>query len=152
MKAGGDGIIGFRRGHQLWPALAFAWAASLAMTAPAEAQLFGDHPPPVPPAAVPDPGAAVSLAPPSGAASVPLPAPAMPGALAPPPSAAIPPVIALPPGAPAPGQGVLALAARYGKELPVINAGLVWRIFSDRPDDTGTFKLVREERGARSEE
>jgi hypothetical protein len=49
---------------------------------------------------------------------------------------------------PPPGQGVLSLAARYGKELPVINAGLVWRIFSDRPDDTGTFKLVREERGA----
>jgi hypothetical protein len=24
----------------------------------------------------------------------------------------------------------------------------VWRIFSDRPDETGTFKLIREERGA----
>jgi hypothetical protein len=149
MKAGGDGIIGFRRGHQLWPALAFAWAASLAIIAPAEAQLFGDRPPPVPPAAVPDPGAAVSLAPPSGPASVPPPAPGLPGALAPAaPAAAIPPMVALPPGAPPPGQAVLALAARYGKELPVINAGLVWRIFSDRPDDTGTFKLVREERGA----
>src|SRR5882757_11375937 len=119
MKAGGDGIIGFRRGHQLWPALAFAWAASLAI-APAEAQLFGDRPPPVPPAAVPDPGAAVSLAPPSGPASVPPPAPGLPGALAPAPAAAIPPVVALPPGAPPPGQAVLAFAARYGKELPVI--------------------------------
>jgi hypothetical protein len=30
----------------------------------------------------------------------------------------------------------------------VINGGLVWRVFADKPDDTGTFKLVREERGA----
>ena len=45
-------------------------------------------------------------------------------------------------------QAVLALTARYGKDLPVINSGLVWRIFSDRPDDTGTFKLIREEHGA----
>ena len=48
----------------------------------------------------------------------------------------------------APGQAVLALSARYGKDLPPINAGLVWRIFSDRPDDTGTFKMIREDRNA----
>jgi hypothetical protein len=145
MRAGGDGIIGFRRGHQLWPALVVAWAVSLVMTDPASAQLFGDHPPPVPPATVPDPGAAVSLAPPSGPASIPPAAPGLPPPLAQPSVVAVPPVVA-PPAAPA--QAVLSLAARYGKELPVINAGLVWRIFSDRPDDTGTFKLVREERGA----
>jgi hypothetical protein len=149
MKAVGDGIIRFRRGHQLWPTLAaVVWAVSLAMPAPASAQLFGDRPPPIPPAAVPDPGAAVNLAPPSGPASVPPAAPGLPAALPQPSIAAVPPVAAPLPGGPAPGQAVLALAARYGKELPVINAGLVWRIFSDRPDDTGTFKLVREERGA----
>jgi len=148
MKAVGDGIVRFRRGHQLWPALVAAWAVSLAMPAPARAQLFGDHPPPVPPASVPDPGAAVNLAPPSGPASVPPAAPGLPAALPQPSIAAVPPVVAPQPGGPAPGQAVLALAARYGKELPVINAGLVWRIFSDRPDDAGTFKLVREERGA----
>jgi hypothetical protein len=43
---------------------------------------------------------------------------------------------------------VLSLTARYGKDLPVINNGLVWRIFTDRPDENGTFKLIREERGA----
>ena len=43
---------------------------------------------------------------------------------------------------------MLALTARYGKDLPVINGGLVWRVFSDRPDETGAFKLIREERGA----
>ena len=46
------------------------------------------------------------------------------------------------------GQAVLSLTARYGKDLPVINSGLVWRVFSDRPDETGTFKLIREERSA----
>jgi len=48
----------------------------------------------------------------------------------------------------APGQAVLSLTARYGKDLPVINNGLVWRVFSDRPDENGTFKLIREDRGA----
>ena len=43
---------------------------------------------------------------------------------------------------------MLSLTARYGKDLPVINGGLVWRVFADKPDDTGTFKLIREERGA----
>ena len=52
------------------------------------------------------------------------------------------------PGTPASNQAVLALTARYGKDLPVINSGLVWRVFADKPDDTGTFKLIREERGA----
>jgi hypothetical protein len=41
---------------------------------------------------------------------------------------------------------VLALSARYGKDMPPVNGGLVWRIFADRPDDTGTFKMIREDR------
>jgi hypothetical protein len=48
----------------------------------------------------------------------------------------------------APGQAVLSLSARYGKELPVINGGLVWRVFAGRPDETGAFKMIREDRGA----
>jgi hypothetical protein len=58
------------------------------------------------------------------------------------------PPVAPPPIASTPGQAVLSLTARYGKDLPVINGGLVWRVFTDRPDESGTFKLVREERGA----
>jgi hypothetical protein len=107
--------------------------------------MFSDRPPPVPPAAVPEQpsGPAMNLAPPSGPASMPnLPAP-----LTQPSVAAVPPVVA-PQGAAVPGQGVLALTARYGKDLPVINNGLVWRVFTDRPDETGTFKLIREDRGA----
>jgi hypothetical protein len=146
MNSGGDGIFRWRRVERLWPVLALA--VLLAVLAPrARAQLFSDHPPPVPPASVPDPGAAVSLAPPSG-----------PGAGVPPPAAgpaSLPPVLtqpsigsvplAAPPGG-APGQAVLALSARYGKDMPAVNGGLVWRIFADRPDETGTFKMIREDR------
>jgi hypothetical protein len=142
MTTGGDGIIGFRRGRGLRSALVLAGLVALVIAVPARAQMFSDHPPPVPPAAVPDPGAAVSLAPPSGPASVPnLPSPLT----QPPVSAAVPPIISAPPGAAAPGQAVLSLAARYGKDLPAINGGLVWRIFPDRPDESGTFKMIRED-------
>jgi hypothetical protein len=149
MKSGSDGIFRWRRGNRVWPAFALAvvlaglWLAFFAV--PANAQLFSDRPPPVPPASVPDAGGAVSLAPPSGPGAGPLPPPATP----PPglPSVLTQPSIApLPP--PAPAQGVLSLSARYGKDLPNVNAGLVWRIFSDRPDDTGTFKMIREDRSA----
>ena len=64
--------------------------------------------------------------------------------------ATVPPVVP-PPGASTAGQAVLSLTARYGKDLPVINNGLVWRVFADRPDETGTFKLIREDRGATPE-
>jgi hypothetical protein len=141
---------GLARGGWLLPVLVLAALSGPLALTPAAAQLFGDRPPPVPPASVPDPGAAVSLAPPSG-----------PGAGAPPPLqtvpppsvAVIPPVVAPsaapPPAAapPAPIQGVLSLSARYGKDMPGINGGLVWRVFADRPDETGTFRMLREDRG-----
>jgi hypothetical protein len=127
-------------------AAAFALAATLVclLSAPASAQMFTDRPPPIPPASVPDPGGgAMSLAPSSGPASTPsLPAPLTQ------PSIAAPAPVALPPGASAAGQAVLSLTARYGKDMPAISSGLVWRVFSDRPDDTGTFKLIREDHGA----
>jgi hypothetical protein len=111
--------------------------------------MFSDRPPPVPPAAVPEPsGPAMNLAPPGGPASIPsLPPPLAQPSLTQPSIAAVPPVVA-PQGAAAPNQAVLSLTARYGKDLPVIGNGLVWRVFADRPDETGTFKLVREDRGA----
>jgi hypothetical protein len=143
MTIGGQAIGGFWRGVR--PRLALALAAMLvsAIASSVSAQMFSDRPPPVPPASVPEApaGPAMNLAPPSGPASVPnLPAP-----LTQPSIAGVPPAVP-PPGAAAPNQGVLALTARFGKELPVINNGLVWRIFSDRPDETGNFKLIREDR------
>jgi hypothetical protein len=141
-----------RRGGQLLSMLALAVLLGPLPVVPANAQLFGDRPPPVPPASVPDPGAAFSLAPPSGPGAG---APPPPLTQAPPPPAVatIPPAanpgIAPPPAiSAAPSQGVLALSARYGKDLPGVNGGLVWRVFADRPDETGTFKMLREDRNA----
>src|SRR5260370_151541 len=69
-----SGRIGFDRsvaGGRLMPALALAAMLIAAMAGPAGAQMFTDQPPPVPPATVPDPGGAISLAPPSGPGSGP---------------------------------------------------------------------------------
>src|SRR5438445_7242896 len=143
MTLGGTGINGSGRGGRLLPALVLAGVLVAAIAAPATAQMFSDRPPPVPPASVPELSApAMNLAPPSGPASI----PSLPAPLTQPSIAAVPPV-APPPGAPTTGQAVLSLTARYGKDLPVINNGLVWRVFSDRPDETGIFQLVRAQRG-----
>jgi hypothetical protein len=153
MILGGNGIVGFGRGG--WPSSGLALALMLALApaallpAPVSAQMFSDRPPPVPPAAVPDvqTAPAMNLAPPSGTGTIPtVPAPLNQPTIVPPSIATIPP--AAPPAPAVPTQGVLSLTARYGKDLPVINGGLVWRVFADKPDDTGTFKLIREERGA----
>jgi hypothetical protein len=147
MISGGSGIGRFGRGGWPFPAMVLALVLVSLLPAPSSAQMFSDRPPPVPPALVPDAptGPALNLAPPSG-----------PGAIPPPlnqPTIVPPSIATVPPAAPAPGtpasnQAVLALTARYGKDLPVINSGLVWRVFADKPDETGTFKLIREERGA----
>src|SRR3981189_2090117 len=143
MTLGSNGVNGCGRGGRLLRALALAGMLVSVIAAPAAAQMFTDQPPPVPPALGPDPaGEAISLAPPSGPSIPSPPAPSTQPSIA-----AVPPVVS-PPGAPTAGQAVLSLTARYGKDLPVISNGLVWRVFSDRPDETGTFKLIREERGA----
>lgn len=130
--------------------LRLAWTfALLGLLSPlsenfANAQMFSDRPPPIPPANVPEAptpsGPAISLAPPSGPSAT----PGLPSTLTQPPV-----TTALPPQpAPTQGQAVLALTARFGKDMPTINNGVVWRVYSDKPDATGAFQLVREERGA----
>ena len=116
-----------------------------AMAVPASAQMFTDRPPPVPPASVPGTLRA------DGDESGPILRPGLYSSSA----RAVDPTLhrraacrSRHPAASTAGQAVLALTARYGKDMPVINSGLVWRVFSDRPDETGTFKLIREERGA----
>ncbi len=133
---------------------ASAWMCAFLFVAlaahPAAAQFVGDAPPPVPPANVPVPptpsGPAISLAPPSGPAAT----PGLPATLTQPPvTVAAPPAITpLPAPTPGQGQGVLALTARFGKDLPAVNSGVVWRVYSDRPDASGAFQLVREDRSA----
>jgi hypothetical protein len=146
MTPGWNGIDGSRRGGRRAIAFALCCLLVLSFPLPVSAQMFTDRPPPVPPASVPEPpGGAMSLAPSSGPVSIPsLPAPLT---QPPPPLAAIPPV-APPPGTSTAGQAVLSLTARYGKDMPLITGGLVWRVFADRPDETGTFKMIREDHGA----
>ena len=131
---------------------AIALAASLSFATPVAAQIFGDRPPPVPPVAVPLPDGvgtgAVSLAPPSGPATV----PAIPPSVLSPPIAAPASPVAAPPGGAAAvppsasGQAVLALSARFGKDLPPVTGGVIWRIYTDKPDASGQFRMLREER------
>src|SRR5262245_28984562 len=116
MTTGGDGIFRWRRGAHARPALALTVFLLTFFAFPAKAQLFSARPPPVPPAVVPDPGGAVSLAPPSGPGAGPLPPPAA-GLPSLPPALTQPAITALPPAG-APAQAVLALSARYGKDGP----------------------------------
>jgi hypothetical protein len=119
------------------------WA--LWMPQPASAQwgnsIFG---PPIPPAnipSVPTPPA-ISLAPPGG--GVANPGPGAPGPMGPPPAAA--PLQAAP-AIPA-GQVPLVLTARFGSDSQTITGGMVWRIYSDKPDPNGLPRLVKEEKAA----
>lgn len=124
-----------------------------ALSAPAGAQMFGGSgatdTPPRPPAPVGNPPT-FQLVPPDGGV-----APANPLVIAPPaaplaaPRPPAPPAAA-PPQSPMvpPGQVALMVAARYGRDAPPIASGLHWRIFSDQPDATGVFRLVREDKSA----
>ena len=99
--------------------------------------------------------------PPGAPSGVLAPAPANPLVLAPPPAQ---PVALPPPATPSPppttatltptvpmvpaGQVALMVSARFGREPPNITGGLHWRVYPDKPDGNGVFRLVREERAA----
>ncbi|MPZ38359.1 MAG: hypothetical protein GEU95_09870 [Rhizobiales bacterium] len=84
--------------------------------------------------------------------------------LAPPAEGTAPPRVAprgpalqsLPPAAnPAPqqtqrqnAQAQLALAARYGSNLPQITGGLHWRVYPAKPDQAGAFRPLKEDKSA----
>ncbi len=44
------------------------------------------------------------------------------------------------------GKVALALSARFGKDAPVIDGGLTWRVYAAKPDAQGKFRLVKEEK------
>ena len=46
------------------------------------------------------------------------------------------------------GHVALAVAARYGRDAPPIGSGLIWRVYAAKPDATGVFRLVKEDRTA----
>src|SRR5260370_40322791 len=116
MTFGGNGIGRSGRGERLLSALVVAAMLVFAISTSAWAQMFTDHPPPIPPGLVPDPGSAINLAPSAGPASI----PSLPAPLAQPSAAAVPPVVA-PPSASTAGPHHMAPAARFGKGLPGIS-------------------------------
>ena len=61
------------------------------------------------------------------------------------PSVAAPAAAAVAPS-PTAGQAVLALSAKFGKDLPNVTGGVIWRVYADRPDASGAFRMLREER------
>jgi hypothetical protein len=117
----------------------------LALPAQSQAQLFNIDPL-RPPADIPMvPGPAQSLAPPSG----PPPAPKGPmlQSLPPPATPAPTPSHSQTPAVPS-GQVALAVTARFGRDLPAINGGLHWRIYPSKPETSGAFRLIKEEKAA----
>jgi len=123
--------------------LAAGFAAPLEVLAQSSADA-----PPRPPAEIPTPPPAA--APP--ATNVGPPTSLLPSAplKEPPPAAPPPPVVNVPaPTAPAaPPQVALAVSARFGRDPPAINGGLLWRIYPDKPEASGSFRLIKEDRGA----
>src|SRR5689334_3478613 len=79
-----------------------------------------------------------------------------PGVIAPgqtlvPPNAAMPsgPPLAVPNAAIPTGLVGLVVSARYGRDFAQpINANLVWRVYPVRPDQTGAFRPIKEEKSA----
>src|ERR1041385_4625066 len=78
--------------------------------------------------------------PPAQPAALPPPASPQAPAQAPPPASTVPMV--------PPGQVALMVNARFGRDPTPITGGLHWRIYPDKPDPTGIFRLLREERAA----
>jgi hypothetical protein len=116
----------------------------------------GFEPVPRPPGTVGPAAPAPSLVAPGtpGPTLAPPSAPLQLGTPPPPPAAAIP-APATTPAAVAPstpmvpaGQVALMVSARFGRDPPGITGGLHWRIYPDKPDQNGAFRIVREERAA----
>ena len=85
----------------------------------------------------------LELAPPSRPVSLPPPqGPTL--QAAPPAAAAVVPAIPMVPA----GQVALMVSARCGREPPNISGALHWRIYPDKPDANGVFRMLREERAA----
>jgi hypothetical protein len=134
---------------RLLPVVLFV--AGLAADASAQSRLGG-------PAALQSPGQMTqgqsAPIPPGEIPNVPQPAPGptiiAPGVFPPPP----PPPLAQPPAPPAQapalraGEVRLSVMARFGANAPQITSGLHWRVYPDRPDANGAFRVLKEDRSA----
>jgi hypothetical protein len=47
-----------------------------------------------------------------------------------------------------PGEGAILPTARFGRDNAVITGGLHWRVYADKPDQNGAFRLLKEDRTA----
>ncbi len=47
-----------------------------------------------------------------------------------------------------PGEGAILPIARFGRDNTIITGGLHWRVYADKPDPSGAFRLIREDRSA----
>lgn len=125
---------------------AVAFLCALWIPQPAAAQfgnsIFGPPIPPAPIPSVPSQPPAISLAPPGGGITAPGPT-AAPQTPAPSGTAPVQSAPAIPPG-----HVPLVLSARFGAAPPAITGGLLWRVYSDKPDQNGVFKLVKEDKSA----
>lgn len=43
------------------------------------------------------------------------------------------------------GEGVVVAQARYSREAGLINGGLHWRVYADKPDQNGVFRMLKED-------
>jgi len=128
--------------------IAAVLAAAVTLFAPAQAsaqappQIRNLLPPQPPPPAPFAPFAPVrpDTAPPGATIATPTP-------LAPQTPQPAPPVTRAEPLVPA-GRVALAVAARYGRDAPLIGGGLIWRVYAATPDATGMFPLIKEDHAA----
>src|SRR6266700_174290 len=143
MVARGQGTAGCR----WWFAALFAVAALI----PEEVSAQSTDPmfaPPRPPAPIgsPAPPPAVGLVTPGSPTVVTPP-------VAAPPAGAVPAAPAPPPAAQSslvvpPGQVALMVSARFGRDPPAIPGALHWRVYADKPDANGVFRVIKEDRAA----
>jgi hypothetical protein len=115
-------------------------------TAPVVGEPQSLLPPPAANLAAPGPSDVLRPPAPIPLPVAPLPVPPQverPPAAAPQPAPALAPVPVVPPG-----QVALYLSARFGRDMPPVPGGIVWRVFSDKPDPTGAMRPIREDKTA----
>src|SRR5438093_12205544 len=136
MVARGQGTAGWRcwlaalfAGAGLIPQEISAQSADPAFTPPRPPAPIGSPAPP--PAALVTPGSPTVVTPPVAA----------PPALAAPPAPPPPPAqssLVVPPG-----QVALVVSARFGRDPPAIPGALHWRVYADKPDANGVFRVIK---------
>jgi hypothetical protein len=117
---------------------------SQSLQSPTQTSQFQGSQPPVPPALIPNvPGPTIIT--PGGV--FPAEPPPAQSPLVQPPSPPTSPAVQAPPAMRA-GEGALVASARFGRDAPAITGGLHWRVYADKPDQTGVFRIIKEERAA----